>query len=75
MQDLGQQLEINYLTQLGTKIVFRKRDKFSWEEWRELHSQGSDRHKQNTYKHYPICSYVSSDRYFSIAFVGKREVC
>lgn len=25
MQDLGQQLEINYLTQSGTKIVFRKR--------------------------------------------------
>jgi hypothetical protein len=29
MQDLGQQLEINYLTQLGTKIVFRRRDMFS----------------------------------------------
>lgn len=47
MQDLGQQLEINYLKQLGTKIVFRKRDVFSWEEWGELYWQESDGHKQN----------------------------
>lgn len=75
MQDLGQQLKINYLTQLGTKIVFRKRDMFSRGEGRELYSQGSDRHKQNTDKQYPICNYVSSDRCFSIAFVNTGEVC
>ena len=28
MQDLGQQLEINYLTQSGTKIVFRKKETY-----------------------------------------------
>lgn len=56
MQDLGQQLEINYLTQSGTKIVFRKKMTYFPESSEE---NCSDRTVMGTNKTLAIISYAT----------------